>query len=410
MRFRLKTFGQRREGPEHFPFNYPMKKQMLLMPKAGVGFPLIMTLVAVCQAAAQSENLTQARRGGVTPIVFQAAGPDAESIQSTVDAFRAAVGEPNNANNPGPLPSGRREINWDGGGANDTTDPVTPFNVFLNTRGARFATLGTGLSQAPPEGGPQGGLAELFDNATYGDIFDTFSAPRLFTPVGSNITEGTFFLPGTNGTNPAKVTAFGAVFTDVDRQDDSGDKHRGRRGASTVIEYFAANGRLLFKGVVPASPGDASLSFFGIVFEDALIARVRITTGNAAPGPNDNDRREIVMMDDFIYGEPEPRGRVPGVSSSEETPGSTAAADESTTAAAPASQTLTVINGSASGDTPGSVVTVTANDPPAGQQFAGWTGDVQILANPALSPTTATIPSTAVTITATYVDASATEP
>src|SRR5262245_24084687 len=39
------------------------------------------------------------------------------SIQATVDAFRAALGNPNNANNPGPIIGGRREINWDGGGA-----------------------------------------------------------------------------------------------------------------------------------------------------------------------------------------------------------------------------------------------------------------------------------------------------
>ena len=39
------------------------------------------------------------------------------SIQGTVDAFRAVVGNPNNGNAAGPLNSGRREINWDGGGA-----------------------------------------------------------------------------------------------------------------------------------------------------------------------------------------------------------------------------------------------------------------------------------------------------
>jgi hypothetical protein len=417
-----------------------MKKQLLLTPGARVGFPLIMTLVAIGQAAAQSENFSGGRREALTPLIFQAAGPDeaigpdAAAIQSMVDAFRAKLGEPNNANNPGPLAAGRREINWDGGGNVDTTTPpVTPFDVFLNTRGARFTTLGTGLSQAPPAGGPQGGLVGLFNNPTYGDnIFTVFSPLRLFTPVGSNITEGTFFIPGTNGATPAKVRAFGAVFTDVDRQDGE-DRSRGNRRASTVIEYFAANGRLLFRGLVPASPGDGSLSFFGIVFDQPLIARVRITTGNAAPGRNDNDRRDIVMMDDFIYSEPQLPNSATSMSSSEETAGSTAAqdesttastdesatstdesatsaAEESTTAAAPASQTLTVINGSASGDTPGSVVTVTANDPPAGQQFAGWTGDVEILANRAVSPTTATIPSTPVTITATYVDASATPP
>jgi hypothetical protein len=79
-----------------------------------------------------------------------------------VDAFRAALGEPDNLNNPGPLASGRREINWDGGGNNGTTTPpVTPFDVFLDIRGGRFTTPGTGLSQAPPSGGPEGGLKPL---------------------------------------------------------------------------------------------------------------------------------------------------------------------------------------------------------------------------------------------------------
>ena len=91
----------------------------------------------------------------VAPIVFQAAGTNAASIQSTVDAFRTALGDPNNGNNPGPLPSGRREINWDGGGNNFTTSPpVTPFDVFLDTRGAQFTTPGVGLSQAPPVADP----------------------------------------------------------------------------------------------------------------------------------------------------------------------------------------------------------------------------------------------------------------
>src|SRR5438034_2116598 len=166
---------------------------------ASFGLALIFTLVA-----AQAE--------GQTPTVFQAAGPNVASIQGSVDAFRAALGNPNNGNAPGPLATGRREINWDGGGANNTTDvPVTPFNVFLNTRGGQFTTPGTGLSQAPPSGGPQGGLAGLFHNATYGAIFSTFSALRLFTPVGSNITEALFFLPGTNGTVPATVTGFRAL-------------------------------------------------------------------------------------------------------------------------------------------------------------------------------------------------------
>ena len=184
--------------------------------------------LACCRWCSQLARLLRHKPFHRTPLVFQAAGPDAASIQSAVDAFRAALGDPNNGNNPGPIQKGRREINWDGGNPNllDTTAPVTPFNVFLNTRGSQFTTPGLGLSQAPPSGGPQGGLAVLFGNPTYGNIFRTFSPSRLFTPVGSNITEASFFIPGTNGTAPATVRGFGAVFTDVDQPDGSGPSSR----------------------------------------------------------------------------------------------------------------------------------------------------------------------------------------
>ena len=284
-----------------------MKRHVLLTHALAFSLLFVMVLVPVgktAQAQGKSKEL-------LPPTVFQAAGPTAESIQSTVDAYRAALGDPNNANNPGPLPSGRREINWDGG--NPPVDntaplpPVTPFNVFLNTRGGQFTTLGIGLTQAPPAGGPEGGLEALFNNPTYGATFSAFSPLRLFTPVGSNLTEALFFVPGTNGAEPATVRGFGAVFTDVDESD--GIAPRGRRanprGASTRMEYFDRDGRLIFSSFVPASPGDASLSFLGILFDDARIARVRITTGEVAPGPDDGEV-DIVMMDDFIYGEPQP--------------------------------------------------------------------------------------------------------
>ena len=181
-----------------------MKKRLFLTLLVALDFPLIMTLVPVCQAAQPENSL-----GFVAPAVFQAAGPTASSIQSMVDAFRAALGEPNNADNPSQS-TGRREINWDpdvpGTFPPDqepdeiwqirrtTTQPVTPFNVFLNSRGAQFTTSGAGLSQGPPATGPQGGLAVLFQNSTYGRIFSTFSPLRLLTPVGSNITEVFIFL------------------------------------------------------------------------------------------------------------------------------------------------------------------------------------------------------------------------
>src|SRR5881397_4016392 len=144
---------------------------------AAFGLLSAMTPVPVLPEAYAEDNT----KDFVQPTVFQAAGPTAASIQSTVDAFRAALGDPNNGNAPGPLAGGRREINWDGGGNVDvTTPPVNPFNVFANTRGGQFTTPGTGLSQAPPSGGPTNGLAGLFNNTTYGTTFSTFSPLRLF--------------------------------------------------------------------------------------------------------------------------------------------------------------------------------------------------------------------------------------
>jgi hypothetical protein len=117
-----------------------MKKARLLT--IVVAFGLLSVIVSVLMgSAAHAQEF-------VPPAVFQAAGPAADPtqeavIQGVVDAFRAALGEPNNGNAAGPRAVGRREINWDGGGNNDTTDtPVTPFNVFLNTRVGQFTTRG----------------------------------------------------------------------------------------------------------------------------------------------------------------------------------------------------------------------------------------------------------------------------
>src|SRR5437773_3177525 len=174
-----------------------------------------------------------------TPLVFQAAGPDATSIQGAVDAFRASLGD-NNGNNPGPSASlkGRREINWDGGNPNllDTTAPVTPFNVFLNTRGSQFKTPGLGLSQAPPSGGLQGGLAVLFANPSYAKIFRTFSRSRLFTPVGSNITEASFSIPGTNGTARQQSEASARCSQMLISKMASGLPSKAARSSSTLID------------------------------------------------------------------------------------------------------------------------------------------------------------------------------
>lgn len=246
-------------------------------------------------------------QASATPITFTASGANAAGIQSSVDSFRAALGNPDNAN-AGPQAGGHREINWDGGGATNGTVAVTPFTVFQNTRGATFITPGSGLTQAPIAGGTvdiapgvaglQGSLSAL--NATYGTAFATFSPNRLFAPLDSTITDGTFSLPGTGGTVPATVSGFGVVFTDVDL------------ASSSSLQVFDTQGNSL--GIFNAlcgsgptcSPTDGTLSFLGVLFTTERIARVRIINGNTPLGPDDNPAGgvDVVALDDFLFAEP----------------------------------------------------------------------------------------------------------
>ena len=125
--------------------------------------------------------------------------------------------------------------------------------------------------------------------------FATFSPNRLFVPLGSNITEGTFPVPGTSGTAPATVAGFGVVFADVDLANTSS------------LQFFDSGESSLGTFAVPVSgTSDGSLSFLGVLFTTERIARVRIVSGNTALGPMDNPGSgiDVVAMDDFLYAEP----------------------------------------------------------------------------------------------------------
>jgi hypothetical protein len=223
-------------------------------------------------------------------ITFSASGLNAGAITPTVNAFRAAVGAPNNANTPGPLPGGRREINWDGVGGTTATAPAgTPFSGFQNTRGALFTTPGTGFVQATPAG-----LDTFFgrgDNL-YDGIFEPFSLQRVFTPVGSTITDATFFIPGSGGTVPATVSAFGVIFSDVNSED------------VTSLQLFDEDGDSLGSFFAPGISGTQTFSFLGLQANAGeRIGRVRITSGNVALNAT-SDALDQVVMDDFIFAEP----------------------------------------------------------------------------------------------------------
>ena len=276
-----------------------MKKRMLLV--AGAAAIALSVLLLVAAPQAHGQDALEATANFVAPVVIQAAGPSVASIQGSVNEYRVALGDPNK-DTDGPKNDGRREINWDGGGNNTTTAiGPNPLQNFLNTRGALISTPdGAGFIQATPDG-----LAIQFNNPTYSAIFRTFSQFRLFAAIGGRITDVDFFRPGSGGNIPAVTKGFGVVLTDVDQPNGSGPggKH-GNRKASTLIEYYGVHGELLFSSFVPAAPGDGGQSFLGVVFPDARIARVQITSGDVAPGPDDDRKLDVVVMDDFIYGEP----------------------------------------------------------------------------------------------------------
>jgi hypothetical protein len=265
----------------------------------GAWLPAVAVLAAQ-PLMAESDDGRRQQPAIVPAMVFQAAGPNAASIQSTVDQFRAALGATNNGNAPGPLPAGRREINWDGGGSTNTSPGPTPFTVFQNTRGALMQTPGSGFVQAPASG-----LATTFSNPALATNFQAFSPVRLFASIGSGITDTTFFVPG-GGNAPAMTSGFGAVFADVDSPDGGGRTVRqSKRMGSTLISYYDVDGKLLYRSSIPSSPGTATLSFFGIVFPEPRIAFVRIITGRKDASVGSDPETDLVVMDDFIYGEPQ---------------------------------------------------------------------------------------------------------
>ena len=243
--------------------------------------------IALAVLALTSPTLTSA-----APVVFEASGATPADIQTAVDDFRALLG-PLNPNVAGSFPSGRREINWDGVPDAFSAPNNLPANFFNanSPRGAVFFTRGSGFQVSADADNPTN-TPILFGNIhpAFPLLFSVFSPQRLFTALDSNVTETLFFVPGS--ATGATVTGFGSVFTDVNRDD------------STKIEFFDANGHLLFTRNVLAGPTTRkSLSFLGVSFDAGeRVFMVRITSGNRIPKfPS----RDVVMMDDFIYAEPQ---------------------------------------------------------------------------------------------------------
>ncbi len=237
-----------------------------------------------------------ANTGRAAFITFESAGANAAAITPTRDAFRTAVGGGTVAGANGSFGGLRREINWDGVPDAFSDPNLLPANFFnVNSpRGVVFSTPGTGFLVSANAGQA---TPPLFG---FPNDFQTFSAQRLFTAVNSNITDVTFFVPGTN---------------------DPGDDERLRgRSSSTsrrsgpTIEFFDQNNVLLYSRTVLVA-GNQGLSFIGAVADAGeRISRVRLTSGAntiATNGVLGNPNDDVVVMDDFLYAEPKAPNAVP---------------------------------------------------------------------------------------------------
>ena len=226
-------------------------------------------------------------------VVTSGAAANAAGIAAQVTVFQASLGALN-PNVAGSFGSGRREINWDGV-PDQFADPNALPGGFFNSnspRGVVLSTPGTNVFVSAKTGNPT--LTPLLFgsiNATYPATFLAFSPERIFTAVGSNIVDVSFFVPGSNVA--ATVNGFGAVFCNVDNAN------------TTSIEFFDATNQSLGKFFAPAFSAPQSFSFLGVKFAGNVVRRVRLANGNAAPGLNNTPPAlDVVMMDDFIYGEP----------------------------------------------------------------------------------------------------------
>ena len=254
-----------------------------------------MKRIAVLTALASVTAVSAASATSIT--LFSGTGSNVAAITRVRDSFRLAIGGGTTAGANGSFGGVRREINWDGvpdAFSAPNSFPANFFNV-NSPRGTIYSTPGTGFQvSANAASGTPIDFGNI--NPTYPTTFAAFTAPRLFTAIGSNITDVNFFVPGT--TTAATTSAFGVMFTDVDL-------------AGSTLEYFDLLNNSLGLFAVPSIPGNETFSFLGAVFDSSVVARVRITSGNAALGPNDGGVVDVVVMDDFIYGEPTAPSAVP---------------------------------------------------------------------------------------------------
>jgi len=214
-------------------------------------------------------------------------------LQTLVEQFRIDLGGVNNGSSGGPFTSGFRSINWDAVSDGNAAPNGLPGDSFGSSRGINLSTPGTGFLVSADSDNPTAtGVRFSNIDPSYNALFQTFSAERLFAPLGSTILDISFVLPSDPETG-ATVNGFGAIFADVDLFD------------SASIEFRDEANNILATVYVP--PSDSGLSFLGVSFNGAeRIASLTVRAGTVPMGPGilDGGSNDLIAMDDFFFGEP----------------------------------------------------------------------------------------------------------
>ena len=243
-------------------------------------------LVTAAQSIVTDVNVSAGSVGALTPIV---------------QTFRDALGDLNPNDPVNGDPHGRRQINWDAA-PDFIADPnVFPgdffnFNQAPRARGIEFSPVGSTSAFALSATAASG------QGVNFGSPdFLPFSPERIFAPVDGTTFDVKFFDPA-DPDEPATSRGLGVVFVDVDSL-----------GSATMI-FFDVEDKVLATRLVSTG----NFSFTGLIFNEAVVAKVRITSGNGhflaansangttTVGPVYIANVDEVAMDDFIFGEPIP--------------------------------------------------------------------------------------------------------
>lgn len=249
-------------------------------------------VVLALAAAACGDDYGNNDGNGPDPLPIGTVISASGSLVDAIRDFRTSLGGDSANRDAGEQLTGRREVNWEGVQAPNLNTNAFPGDLFNTTitRGQVFATNGIGLRVSNNDA--------VDIDSSYAAQFNAFSGTKTFFSVGSPRTDVFFQVAG--DTVAATVNGFGVVFSDVDV------------AGATFMDYYTPDGTLLKHVEVPVRSDSAGFSFVGVTFQEPVVGFVRIISGQQQPVAGvkditDGGLKDIVIMDDFISGEPHAR-------------------------------------------------------------------------------------------------------